>query len=402
MSEVFIGRQPVLDTEMNVFAYELQFHQGVNPNEKTLEATEALIKSTQEKVGFQSIVGEHTAMLHLPSQLINKDSLPAFDEEHQIVLEIPNTVLGDPKVLRNLKELKSMGSTIALDNFIDDDASIKLASISDYVKIDAELHSEMKLKTMIDELHDKGIKAIALNVDTEEKFQHLKKLGFDYFQGYFFNNPVIINGQKLTGNKLVLLQLLAKVNDPTTDFNELSNIVSQDVALSHKLLIAINNPAAMIPIQVDSVADALRYLGLKRLKFWVNMLMLSSMKDVPTELLITSLMRARFCEILAESTGRRREKDSFFLVGLFSSLGAFFKTPIEDIVEDMPLSDEVKAALTKKEGVMGHMLTVLVAMEQNDIDVDQLNFESLGVSEIAAHFLSANAWAQQAMADEKE
>lgn len=397
MSEVFIGRQPVLDAEMNVFAYELQFHQGMNPNEKTIEATEALIKKTQEEVGFQSIVGEHTAMLHLPSQLISQDSLPTFDEEHQLVLEIPNTVLGDAGVLRNLKELKSTGSSIALDNFIDEDSSVKLASISDFVKIDSDKYDELRLKTMIDDLHEKGVKAIALKVDTEEKFQHLKKLGFDYFQGYFFNNPVMINGQKLTGNKLVLLQLLAKVNDPKTDFNELSNIVSQDVALSHKLLIAINNPAAMIPIQVDSVGDALRYLGLKRLKFWVNMLMLSGMTDVPKELLTTSLMRAKFCELLAEVTGRNSDKDSFFLVGLFSNLGAFFRTPIEEIVEDIPLSEDIKLALVKREGPMGAALDVLVAIEQEDVSVANLQFENLGIAEISKHFMVANAWAQQAM-----
>lgn len=397
MSEVFIGRQPVLDTEMNVFAYELQFHQGMNPNEKTIEATEALIKKTQEEIGFQSIVGEHTAMLHLPSQLISQDSLPTFDEEHQLVLEIPNTVLGDAGVLRNLKELKSTGSSIALDNFIDEDSSVKLASISDFVKIDSDKYDELKLKTMIDDLHEKDVKAIALKVDTEEKFQHLKKLGFDYFQGYFFNNPVMINGQKLTGNKLVLLQLLAKVNDPKTDFNELSNIVSQDVALSHKLLIAINNPAAMIPIQVDSVGDALRYLGLKRLKFWVNMLMLSGMSDVPKELLTTSLMRAKFCELLAEATGRNSDKDSFFLVGLFSNLGAFFRTPIEEIVDDIPLSEDIKLALVKREGPMGAALDVLVAIELEDVSVANLQFENLGIAEISKFFMVANAWAQQAM-----
>ena len=400
MSEVFIGRQPVLDTEMNVFAYELQFHQGMNPNEKTLEATEALIKKTQEEVGFQSIVGEHTAMLHLPSQMISLDSLPAFDEDHQLVLEIPNNVLSETNVLRNLKELKSSGSSIALDNFIDDESSVKLASISDFVKIDSDKYNELQLKTMIDDLHAKSVKVIALKVDTEEKFLHLKKLGFDYFQGYFFNNPVIINGQKLTGNKLTLLQLLVKINDPLTDFNELSGIVSQDVALSHKLLIAINNPAAMIPVQVDSVADALRYLGLKRLKFWVNMLMLSSMKDVPKELLTTSLMRAKFCELMADGTGHQREKDAFFLVGLFSNLGAFFKTPIAEIVDDMPLAEDLKEALVNKTGPMGEILKVLVEVENAEASVVNVSFEGLGISDIGAHFMAANAWAQQAMSNE--
>ena len=395
MSEVFIGRQPILDRDMHVFAYELQFNQGLNPNKQTLQATEELIKKTEEDIGFQSIVGDHNAMLQLPKELIKKEGLPYFEAGKQLVLEIPNNVTKDINVLRNLKELKADGTSIALHDFIDDESSIKLASISDYVKINTEAHTEMQMKKMLESLHEKGIKVIAEKVETEEMFLYLKKLGFDYFQGYFFTNPVVINGQKLSGNKLTLLQLLAKVNNPSTDFEELSAIISQDVGLSHKLLVAINNPAAMIPIRVESVADALKYMGLKRLKFWVNMLMLSSMEDVPQELLTTSLMRAKFCELLADATGNKIDRDSFFLVGLFSNLGAFFKTPIDEIVAEMPLADELKDALIDKNGPMGDVLKVLVSIEQANHTLDSLKFDGMGISQISNSFMAANAWAQQ-------
>ena len=395
MSEVFIGRQPILDREMHVFAYELQFNQGLNPNKQTLKATEELIKKTEEDIGFQSIVGDHNAMLQLPKELIRKEVLPYFEAGKQLVLEIPNNVTKDINVLRNLKELKSDGTSIALHDFIDDESSIKLASISDYVKIDTEAHTEMQMKKMLESLHERGIKVIAEKVETEEMFLYLKKLGFDYFQGYFFTNPVVINGQKLSGNKLTLLQLLAKVNNPSTDFEELSAIISQDVGLSHKLLVAINNPAAMIPIRVESVADALKYMGLKRLKFWVNMLMLSGMEDVPQELLTTSLMRAKFCELLADATGNKVDRDSFFLVGLFSNLGAFFKTPIDEIVAEMPLADELKGALIDKKGPMGDALKVLVSIEKASLTLDSLKYDGMGISQISNSFMAANAWAQQ-------
>ncbi|MDA3808168.1 MAG: EAL domain-containing protein [Thiomicrorhabdus sp.] len=397
MSEVFIGKQPVLDVNMNVFAYELQFHQGLNPNKNTVEATIELIKRTQEKIGFQSIVGKHDAMLHLPKALLNVQSLPNFDENHSLILEIPNDVTQDVALLRSLKELKSEGLHIALENYNDEESSLKLASISDYVKINIETFSELKLKEMLEELHKKGIKVIANKVETEEMFLYLKKLGFDYFLGYFFTNPVIMNGQKLSGNKLTLLQLLAKVNDPTTDFHQLSNIIGQDVSLSHKLLLAINNPATMIPVRVENIADALRYMGLKRLKFWVNMLMLSSMEDVPQELLTTSLMRAKFCELMAESAGHARDKDSYFLMGLFSSLDAFFKIPISEIVSEMPLSEEIRTALVDRKGTMGDALKVLMAMEQAKVSEASVHYEQLGLSEISNSFMAANAWAQQAI-----
>lgn len=397
MSQVFIGKQPVLDVEMNLFAYELQFHQGLNPHKNSVEATVELINKIQEETGFHSIVGHHVAMLHLPKALISIQSLPDFGKNHPLILEIPNDVIQDVTLLRSLKALKSEGSHIALEDYIDNQSSHKLATISDYVKINIENYTELMLQKMLEELHKRGVKVIADKVETEEMFLYLKKLGFDYFQGYFFTHPVIINGQKLSGNKLTLLQLLAKVNDPDTDFQQLSSIIGQDVSLSHKLLLAINNPVTMVPVRVENIADALRYMGLKRLKFWVNTLMLSTMEDVPQELLTTSLMRAKFCELMAESTGHIHDKESYFLVGLFSSLGAFFKMPISELVTEMPLSEEIRSALVDKKGAMGEALKLLISMEKANLAQSDLQYEKLGVSEIARRFMAANAWAQQAI-----
>ena len=394
MSEVFIGRQPILGRSMEIFAYELQFHQGMNPGAETVKASAELLKKTEQEIGFQSIVGRNTAMMMLPKELITAENIPTFEKPETLVLEIPNDVTKDVGVLKTLKEIKAEGSSIALHDFIDDDSSVKLANICDYVKVDNEAYSEMKLKAMVEELHEKGVKVIAEKVETEEMFQYLKKLGFDLFQGHFFTNPVIINGEKLSGNKLTLLQLLAKINDPDTDYYELSQIISQDVGLSHKLLVAVNNPATMIPIRVESISDALKYMGLKRLKFWVNMLILAQMDDAPQELLTSSLIRARFCELLAESAGHARDKDTYFLVGLFSALGAFFKAPISMIVEEMPLSEEVKEALVDQKGEMGEALVVLKNLEGTSSKYADLSYRNLGITEIGNIFLSATAWAQ--------
>lgn len=395
MSEVFIGRQPILGRNMEIFAYELQFHQGLSTSSESVQASAELLEKTEKEIGFQSIVGRNTAMMMLPKELISAENIPAFEKPQNLVLEIPNDVTKDVKVLKTLKEIKSEGSFIALHDFVDDESSIKLANISDYVKVNNEAHSELKLKTMVAELHEKGVKVIAEKVETEEMFHYLKKLGFDYFQGHFFTNPVIINGEKLSGNKLTLLQLMAKVNDPKTGYQELSQIVSQDVGLSHKLLLAVNNPATMIPVRVESIADALKYMGLKRLKFWVNMLILAQMEDAPQELITTSLVRARFCEMLAEATGKGRDKDTYFLVGLFSSLGAFFKAPISMIVEEMPLTEDVVEALVGQKGEMGETLMVLKNMECTSQKYADLSYKNLGISQIANIFLSATAWAQE-------
>ncbi len=129
------------------------------------------------------------------------------------------------------------------------------------------------------------------------------------------------------------------------------------------------------------------------------MLLLSGMKDVPQELMTTSLMRARFCEALAEKAGHIHDKDSYFLVGLFSNLGAFFRTPIESIVSEMPLADDIKEALVNHKGPMGQALTCLAVLEQGNDDATDLTFEKLTINEIGMIFMSASAWAQQVIED---
>lgn len=397
MSEVFIGRQPILDKNMKLFAYELEFHQGLSPIEDRINATTELIAKTEQEIGFKSIVGNNTAMISFPKELIGTDVINVLDLPSNIVLEIPNDILKDKKTLSALKEVKSEGTSIALENFVDDESSIKLANISDFAKIDNEIYTEIKLKQMISQLHEKNIKVIAERVETEEMFNYLKAIGFDYFKGHFFTNPVIINGNKLSANKLSLLQLMSKINDSKTDFYELNQIISLDVALSHKLLLAVNNPMSMIPIRVESISDALRYMGLKRLKFWINMLLLSQIDDVPKELMISALIRARFCELMAETSGHKVDKDSYFLVGLFSALGAFFKSPIDQIVAEMPLSENVASALLNKQGLMGEALTCLQQIESTSTEYQELDFQGLNFGEIANIYLSSSAWAQQAV-----
>lgn len=399
MENIYIGRQPVLDKNMQVFAYDIEFQYPQEGHLKPdTKAISQLIANIEQDTGFQSVVGKHHAILSLPLELTHPDEYPVF-EHSRVLVQIPNSVLKDRDVLKNLREAKSRGMGIVLQNFAGDESSLKLASICDYVKIDIAEFSEFQLKEMLENLQKMQLKVIADNVETEEKFNYLKKLGFDFFQGYFFTNRLMINGTRLSGNKLTLLQLMAKVNDPNTDFGELSEIISQDVALSHKLLVAINNPACMIPVRVESIAEAVKFMGLKKLKFWVNMLMLSSMDDAPQELLVTSLMRAKFCEMYAEATGKSADKETYFLIGLFSNLGAFFRVPIEYIVSEMPLTAEITAALVHQEGDLGKSLLLLASIEQMNRRVLSLEIEDLDISELSQSFMAASAWAQQVVAE---
>lgn len=399
MSSVFIGRQPILDKNMRVFAYELRFHPTLHIGQNIQQAIVDVIVKTQEEIGFDAIVGKHAVMIKLPEGLIEQGLIPQFEADKRVVLEIPNHVSKNIEVLRNLKEIKLNGTAIALDNFLGDESSIKLVAVSDFVKVDVRQHCDAELLAFIAQIRQQDVKVIADKVETEEQFNHLKSLGFDFFQGYFFTNPLMINGAKLSGGKLTLLQLLSKINDDKTDFTELSKIIGHDVGLTHKLLVAVNHSSALVPVKVTSIADALKYMGLKRLKFWVNMLMLSRMEDAPLELLVTSLTRARFCELLSHEAGLGSDRESYFLVGLFSNLSAYFRAPIAEVIAEMPLKQELANALIHRQGLMGEALDCLEAIEQSDERIAQLHFKTLNVSQISHVFLAASAWAQQILQD---
>lgn len=396
-SEVYVGRQPVLDKHMGLFAYELRFHQGMNPNGHTAPSAEALIDKIENDVGFHALVGSYPCMLHLPTALLKPESIPQFGSDHLILLEIGTDVLKDAATLRHLKELKLKGYHFLLDDYLGDAESEKLATITSYVKIKVSHFNELQLHHLVEKLHKQGVKVVAEAIQNEEEFNYLKQFDFDYYQGYFFTNPTVVNGNKLSGNKLNLLQLMAKVNAPSTQFDELSEIISQDVGLSHKLLMAINHPANELPVRVEKIADGLRYMGLKRLKFWVNLLMLSNLEDVPQALLTTSLLNAKFCELMAEQSGHAQEKDSYFLVGLLSNLDAYFKTPIEEVVAALPLSDELNRALVAHEGAMGEVLTILHHLQNQADEAETLRFGEMGIVPISRNFVAAGAWAQQAV-----
>ncbi len=396
-SNVYIGRQPILDGNMKLYAYELRFHQGMNPNVQSVSATEELIDKTEEDIGFQAIVGSYPSMLHLPASMLSAEHIDKFTSDHLVVLEVKTDILDKVDILRNLKELKVKGYHFLLDEYTANEACEKLSTITAYAKIRVKDFSEIQLKDMVEHLHEKGIKVIAKAVQSEDEFKHLKQIGFDYFQGYFFTNPTVVNGRKLSGNPLNLLQLMAKVNSPETDFDDLTTVISQDVGLSHKLLMAINHPANDIPVKVENIADGLKYMGLKRLKFWVNLLMLSSLEDVPQELLTTSLLNAKFCELMSSQSGKSHDKDSFFLVGLLSNLDAYFKMPIKEIAEALPLSEELSNALISHDGPMGQVLEILDVLQHRPDEAENLTFEGMGITRISNNFLSAAAWAQQAV-----
>ena len=220
-------------------------------------------------------------------------------------------------------------------------------------------------------------------------------MGFELFQGYFFARPQIVKGQALANNKLAILNLLSRVYDPDIDMGELADIIGHDVGLTHKLLAFVRSYPGNESIQINSIKDAVLRFGLQKLQSWVSVLVLAGKDDKTPELFKTALIRARFLQLLAENANLP-QKDSFFMVGLFSCLDALMDADMSSLMQTMPLHESIKVALIAKQGIMGDALTCVLAIEQGNLS--QVVFAQTNINEISNCYMQAMKWTTLACA----
>jgi EAL and modified HD-GYP domain-containing signal transduction protein len=387
LHDTTVIRQPILDKQMTIIGYELLLH-PLSDNKPNMDT----LKSIHAHYDLSSLAGG--ARLFLPAEQVELDAdlLTLCKNPKNLVIEVGSNIAGNVEQLKLLKTLRQGGITLSLKDYQPTESYARIASACQMIKINTKAFKPDELQTMVKNLHASSTLVIADAVEDESEFEFLRALGFDYFQGFFFTNPIILHGKKLSANKLNLLQLLAKINNDNTEFNELVEIISHDVALSHKLLTAINHPRMNLPVEVISIADGIRYMGMKRLKLWISMILMAEVDEKPQALMETSLIRAKFCETLAEHAGHKPEKDSFFLVGLFSTLGAYFNLPQSEVLDELPLAIHLKEAMLEHEGSVGKALWIAKQFESAHTDLMSLNYEGLDIMGISNDYMTATRW----------
>lgn len=395
MSEIFIGRQPIFDQHMQVYAYELLFRSGTDVQHAGVtdgdSATSQVILNTFVNLGLDKIVGEHKAFINLTRMFLSNPDLIIAPPD-QIVLEVLEDIEPNETIISSLSALKKKGHTIALDDFIYDDKYAPYLDLADIIKIDIMALDNDQIAQHVEKIKAQNIRLLAEKIETYEEYEFLKSLGFDYFQGYFFSKPTILTGKAIPPNQIAILELIAKVNNPDVQVEELSQIISTDVSLSHKVLKFINSPLTGLRSEIDSIQQAVVLLGLTTIKNWVTIMALATGSNKPTELSVTALIRARCCELLAQEANLPKP-ESFFAVGLFSSLDAMMDQPLQDVLRELPLSEDAKSALLEHKGIFGEALNSTLSMERCDFAM--IGFDDIEVSRLSDIYLEAINWADE-------
>lgn len=373
--EVYLGRQPILDQNQNVVAYELLFRSGQNPDSSgasdDLTASANVIINTISQFGIDSVLGGQSGFLNVSYPLLVSDTLELLPRE-RMVLEILETVEVDDRLVDRCRELKEKGFRLALDDFVYGPAYDPLLELADVVKLDLLAMDTGELERTLQRLQRwPHLKLLAEKVEDFEQFQQCKAMGFSLFQGYFFARPQIMSGKKANPNQVTLMKVLDQLMRDV-EIPEIERNFKESPTLTLGLLRLVNSVAMGLQHKVGSVRQALVVLGRRQLQRWVQLLLYAQGGgEISSPLMIMAAVRARFMENLCNALpdrGRESEemRERAFMTGILSLVDTVLGMPMEQVLGQFGLVDEVKNAVLQREGLLGQLLALVENVETGD------------------------------------
>ena len=398
--ETFVARQPILDSAQNVYAYELLYRSSlvnVYDGISGAKATTEVILNALLHIGLERLVGGRPAFVNFDRDLLLSELaglLPA-----RMVIEVLETVVPDKEVIARCRDLRKQGFKIALDDVTDLGKVGELITVADFLKVDFRA-SDRRQQEMVAQAAAKRSILIAEKVETSEEFERAMRLGYKLAQGYFFARPKIIPGSKIPPNKLAFLRLLQEINKAEPDLMRIEDTLKREPALVYKLLRYINSAAFAWKQPIDSIKHALALLGTDQIHKWIGLLALSALTDrAPVSLAPTAIVRARFCELIAPEAGLRSRSSELFLFGMLSLFDAILRRPMQEVIEQIELKEDIRSALLKSGqtgDVIGAMYSIITAYEAGSWEaVDDFALR-LGLSRqaLAAAYNDSVRWAE--------
>jgi EAL and modified HD-GYP domain-containing signal transduction protein len=326
-------------------------------------ATARVVVDSCVEIGLEHVVGSALAFVNMSRGFL-LSGLASNLPKDRVVLEVLEDVPPDAEVIASLEALRADGYCLALDDFVyreDLDPFVELASIA---KLDISVLDRKARLAHVDRLKRRDLTLVAERVETHDDLETCRREGFDLFQGYFLARPATLQQPRApNGDRLTALQTLSLLNAPEATVEQVAAAISRDLTLSYRLLRVINSAAFGLSGRIESLGQAILYLGRDTIRNWVSLLVLSGLSDKPAELLTTGLVRARTCEQLALIHSPQLAPAAF-TAGLFSILDAVLDTPMPHLVSQLPLTPEISRALVDHSGALGSILGASIAYER--------------------------------------
>jgi c-di-GMP-related signal transduction protein len=393
----FVARQPILTADEKVFGYELLFRDGVEDFFRHADADEASRSTlnTAMLLGLDVLCDGRRAFVNCTRDILLKDYITLLPSE-QAVVEILETVPADDLVVAACRRLKESGYTIALDDFGVNDPREALTDFADIIKVDLRDMSATDAAAMVKRYGPWRCRMLAEKVETREEFLAAKKAGFLYFQGYFFRRPEILTAHEIPANRVNYLRMLTAVSKPELDVREIENVVKGEASLCYRLLRYLNSAAFGFANEIHSVRHALAILGEREVRRWIRLVAtLGAGQGKSSELVLSALVRARFCELLSPKIPHG--DSDLFLMGLLSLMDVILELPMSQVLDNVPIDQETKSLLLGGASRLRPFYQLMLAQESGEWKTaSELTAQlHLSESEVAECHWQAMQWARQ-------
>ncbi|WP_102264329.1 EAL and HDOD domain-containing protein [Mesobacillus jeotgali] len=407
--DIYVARQPIFDINEKTVAYELLYrNSSVNNYQHTDgdQATTDVIVNSFLNIGIKELSNGKPCFINFTEKLL-KLGVPSYFNPLSIVVEILETVELNEEILAICKELKAHGYTIALDDFFVsqwNDLTVRILDYVDIIKIDFRTTSRSDRQEMIRFIKDRNIQFLAEKVETIEEYIEAKEDGFVYFQGFYFSKPVILNSYDIPSYYHSYFHILKEIESPDPDIEKIKDVIEKDISLSYKLLRLINNPVFRPRNEVSSIKQAIILLGLNEIKKWIYVLAIrgadkGSGGTKEREIIELSLKRGKLGELIGRKVGREVLASKYFLLGMFSLMDSLLHHPMEELLEDLPLSNELKDALSGEKNDEYVMLQFLKDIEHafhEDVEL-AFNPTNMPIEELFRLYGEASDWATKVL-----
>lgn len=380
--DTYIVRQPILDSQRKVAAYEILYKEDVTSlyTERTTNfgVATAIEQFLTNMDGDRFLDGKTAFFTFTPSLLMK--NIPKMFPPEKMVIQIDDNTIIHPVAQKIVYRFKKQGYHIAVQGFTFAPRYLGILDVVDMIKVDFKAQ-DASLENVVRVAHSFNKQVAAYNISSAEALERAQALGCDYYQGSYVAEQKTHKVHRTDHLQSNFFQLMLAVTADEPDTDEIAAIISRDVTLSFSLIKLVNSAYFARRNRVKSVQQALVILGIGQLKQWIYLLSFKQDNGgVQDELIKISFQRGKFCEALVKfAPSVNLSPSEAYMLGMFSTLGTLMEVPLEQALSELPISEDIKLALTTGEGAAGHLFNVVTCYENADWAGMNQSAETLGI-----------------------
>lgn len=362
-------RQAIVDRSQSLFAWKVLSKGGLETLIRRVDVPPTPEQQSQKistPGNLQPLACGRKCFINFDRQALLNQAYKSFDSDTTVV-EVSGTERLDSEFINACLGVTQNGYSLALDDFVAESHQQPLLEHIDLLNVEFPALTEDQHRRIVESSLRYGFIPLAERVDSQEDFESARELGYTYFQGNYYSRPKKKVVRRLQPSQLNYLRLLDAVNSSDFQLDTVESLIRQDTALTVRLLQFLNSPAFGLRTQINSIRHAIGVLGQRPLQKWISLIAVGELsREKPLILMTTSLVRARFCESIAEKTGKPIQAGECFLIGMLSLLDALLDQPMTEAISNLALSQTITASLLNQQSELSYVLDMIRALEEAD------------------------------------